>query len=109
MKEAETIRRMLENADIIVTARADGFARRCFPDDYRLQLLRVYSRTWLSASSIKNEGSARTLIACTHEAAGRNTTLILLAAPTARTYYPRVGMLAHDSCWFIPRTPTPDS
>jgi hypothetical protein len=29
--------------------------------------------------------------------------LILLAAPAARDYYPRIGMTRHDSCWIIPR------
>jgi predicted N-acetyltransferase YhbS len=108
VKEAETIRRMLENADIIVTARADGLlvgVSRAITD---------YSFcTYLSDLAVdvqyQKRGIGKTLIARTHEAAGRNTTLILLAAPKARTYYPRVGMLAHDSCWFIPRTPTPDS
>jgi hypothetical protein len=29
--------------------------------------------------------------------------LVLLAAPNARTYYPHIGMRAHDSCWVIDR------
>jgi hypothetical protein len=33
--------------------------------------------------------------------------LILLAAPGARTYYPHVGLIAHESCWIIPRQPVP--
>jgi hypothetical protein len=36
------------------------------------------------------------------EAVGLKTSLILLAAPLARTYYPHIGMAQHDSCWVIP-------
>ena len=35
---------------------------------------------------------------------GKNTTLILLAAPRARTYYPHIGMTQHESCWILPRS-----
>ena len=44
----------------------------------------------------------RELLRRVHEAAGLHTTLILLAAPKARTYYPHIGMQPHDSCWIIP-------
>jgi hypothetical protein len=27
------------------------------------------------------------------------TRLILIAAPKARSYYPHIGMVPHDSCW----------
>jgi GNAT superfamily N-acetyltransferase len=108
VNEADTIRRMLEHADIIVTARAGGLLvgiSRAITD---------YSFcTYLSDLAVdldyQRRGIGKELIARTHEAAGRNTTLILLAAPKARAYYPHVGMQAHDSCWIIPRTPRPDS
>jgi predicted N-acetyltransferase YhbS len=108
VNEADTIRRMLKHADIIVTARAGGLLvgiSRAITD---------YSFcTYLSDLAVdldyQRQGIGKELIARTHEAAGRNTTLILLAAPKARTYYPHVGMQAHDSCWIIPRTPRPDS
>jgi predicted N-acetyltransferase YhbS len=108
VNEMETIRRMLENADVIVTARADGLLvgiSRAITD---------YSFcTYLSDLAVdvnyQRQGIGKELIARTHEAAGHNTTLILLAAPKARTYYPHVGMQAHDSCWVIPRMPKPDS
>jgi GNAT superfamily N-acetyltransferase len=108
VNEAETIRRMLKHADIIATARAGGLLvgiSRAITD---------YSFcTYLSDLAVdldyQRRGIGKELIARTHEAAGHNTTLILLAAPKARTYYPHVGMLAHESCWIIPRTPRPDS
>jgi hypothetical protein len=48
------------------------------------------------------KGIGRELIRRTHEAAGLNTGLILLAAPKAQTYYPHIGLLKHQSCWTIP-------
>ncbi len=100
--EPETIRAMLRNADILATARVEGrlvgvsraitdFAYCAYLSD--LAVDEAYQR----------RGIGRELIRRTHEAAGPGTTLILLAAPGARTYYPRVGMIAHDSCWIIPR------
>jgi len=43
------------------------------------------------------------LIAETHAAAGRMTSLILVAAPEAESYYPRIGMQQRPSCWMVPR------
>jgi ribosomal protein S18 acetylase RimI-like enzyme len=100
--DLETIRGMLAHADIIVTARSGsllvGISRAI--TDYHFC-------TYLSDLAVdreyQNRGIGKELIRRTHESAGLHTTLILLAAPKARTYYPRVGMQAHDSCWTIPR------
>ncbi len=100
--EPETIRGMLEYADIIVTARSDGLLvgiSRAITDHHFC--------TYLSDLAVdrdfQNRGIGKELIRRTHESAGLHTTLVLLAAPKARTYYPHVGMDAHDSCWIIPR------
>ena len=100
--ELETILGMLAHADIIVTARSGSLLvgiSRAITDHHFC--------TYLSDLAVdreyQNRGIGKELIRRTHEAAGLHTTLILLAAPKARTYYPRVGMLAHDSCWTIPR------
>ncbi len=104
VSEPETIRGMLANADIIVTARADGLLvgiSRAITDHSFC--------TYLSDLAVdrnhQSRGIGKELIRRTHEVAGHQTTLILLAAPKARTYYPHVGMTAHDSCWVIPRVP----
>lgn len=90
---------MLRHADLIVAARtADsrlvGVARAITDFHYC---------TYLSDLAVDQEfqqrGIGRQLIELTHEHAGRNTTLILLAAPKAATYYPHIGMQRHDSCW----------
>ena len=101
--EPTTIGNMLKNADIIVTARTDtgslvGVSRAITDFAYC---------TYLSDLAVDQEfqghGIGKRLIRKTHELAGLSTTLILLAAPKARTYYPHIGMQPHDSCWVIPR------
>ncbi|WP_337175712.1 GNAT family N-acetyltransferase [Paludisphaera sp.] len=99
---------MLENADVIATARDDGRlvgVSRALTDRHFC--------TYLSDLAVdvayQGRGIGRELIRLTHEAAGRHTTLILLAAPKARTYYPHIGMEPHDSCWVIPAGPRPEA
>jgi GNAT superfamily N-acetyltransferase len=101
--EPETIRSMLEHADVIVAARLEGRlvgVSRAVTD--------FSFCTYLSDLAVdrqyQRQGIGRELIRQTHEAAGLKTTLILLAAPLARTYYPHIGMHPHDSCWIIPRS-----
>ena len=102
--EPQTIEGMLKHADIIVTARLAGRligVSRAITD--------FSFCTYLSDLAVderfQRQGIGKELIRRTHAAAGITTTLILLAAPKARAYYPRVGMAPHDSCWIIPRTP----
>jgi ribosomal protein S18 acetylase RimI-like enzyme len=92
---------MLEHADLIVTARAGGMlvgVSRALTD--------FSYCTYLSDLAVDHEyqrrGIGRELLRRTHGAAGEHTTLILLAAPKARDYYPHIGLTAHDSCWIIP-------
>lgn len=99
----ELIRAMLENASVIVTARDAGRlvgVSRAISDF-------AYC-TYLSDLAVdeayQRRGIGRELIRQTHLAAGLQTSLVLLAAPKARTYYGHIGMTAHDSCWYIART-----
>jgi GNAT superfamily N-acetyltransferase len=104
VSQPDRIRRMLDEADILVTARVGGLL---------VGISRAISDfsycTYLSDLAVdaayQGRGIGRELIRRTHEVAGLDTTLILLAAPRARTYYPHVGMEPHDSCWIIPRLP----
>lgn len=94
---------MLRHADLVVTARdADGllvgisraitdFSYCCYLSDLAVD------------AACQGQGIGRELIRRTHEAAGAGTLLILLAAPTAKSYYPHIGMTPHDSCWTRPR------
>lgn len=93
---------MLRRADIVVTARRlDGLLvgiSRAISD--------FHFCTYLSDLAVdelfQGKGIGRMLIHKTHEVAGLSTRLILLSAPGARTYYPYIGMIPHDSCWQIP-------
>jgi predicted N-acetyltransferase YhbS len=96
------LERMLRKADIVVTARYAGrlvgisraitdFAYCCYLSDLAVDV--AYQR----------RGIGKQLIAETHNAAGNVTTLILVAAPAAETYYPRIGMQQLKSAWAIPR------
>ena len=100
--DLERLDKMLRNADLIVTARDAGhlvgisravtdFSYCCYLSD--LAVDRLYQR----------KGIGKRLIEETHRAAGESTTLILVAAPAAETYYPKIGMKHLPSCWSIPR------
>jgi predicted N-acetyltransferase YhbS len=100
----ETMAGMLQHAGVIATARIDGLlvgVSRAITD--------FCYCTYLSDLAVdvafQGQGIGKELIARTHQAAGLQTTLILLAAPKARTYYPHIGMAQHDSCWTIARKP----
>jgi len=105
VEDRPTIETMLAQADLILTAR-DGSrfvgVSRAISD--------FSFCTYLSDLAVdvayQGQGIGRELVRRTHEAAGVCTMLILLAAPTAETYYPHIGMAKHNSCWIIPRRPT---
>ena len=59
--------------------------------------------------AFQKQGIGEQLLRRTHEAAGLDTMLVLLAAPAAQTYYPHIGMQQHPSAWIIPRPPSPPS
>ena len=93
---------MLRQADLIVAARLAG------------QLVGVSRAltdfqfcTYLSDLAVdeacQRQGIGQRLIEETHQAAGKQTMVILIAAPKAASYYPHIGMEQHPSCWIIPR------
>ena len=100
---AETIAGMLANADLIMTARSNdglliGVSRGLTDFSYC-----TYLADLAVDSQFQRRGIGRELVRRTHVAAGLHTSLILLAAPTSRAYYPHIGMRPHDSCWVIDR------
>jgi predicted N-acetyltransferase YhbS len=97
------LERMLRQADLVVTARESGrlvgisraitdFSYCCYLSDLAVDV--AYQR----------QGIGKRLIAETHKSAGELTTLILVAAPAAESYYPRIGMKQRPSCWTLPKT-----
>jgi GNAT superfamily N-acetyltransferase len=99
VKDAIVIAGMLKHASIILTARTDdralvGVSRAISDFAYC-----TYLSDLAVAKEFQRQGIGRELIRRTHEAAGRVTKLILLAAPDAQEYYPHIGMEKHPSCW----------
>lgn len=47
----------------------------------------------------QHQGIGKELIRLTHETAGKQATLILLAAPKAADYYPKIGMDRFTDCF----------
>jgi len=95
------IESMLQNASVIVTARDAagllvGISRAMTDFSYC-----CYLSDLAVDAAFQGHGIGRELIRRTHEAAGPGTTLILIAAPKARSYYPHIGMAHHDSCWIV--------
>ena len=96
--DRERVESMLKNADLIVTARSNGRlvgVSRAITDF----AFCTYLSDLAVDESCQKQGIGRKLIERTHEAAGLMTRLILIAAPKARSYYPHIGMVPHDSCW----------
>ncbi|MFM8289684.1 MAG: GNAT family N-acetyltransferase [Planctomycetaceae bacterium] len=94
---------MLARADLVVTARRAGVlvgVARALTD--------FCYCTYLSDLAVdvafQRQGIGRELLRRTHDLAGRETMLVLLAAPQARSYYPHIGLRPHDSCWIGDRT-----
>ena len=99
VNDPAAIAAMLAHADLLVTARSDagllvGVSRALTDFSFC---------TYLSDLAVdlafQGQGIGRELIRRTHEAAGLSTTLILIAAPKAQTYYPHIGLEKHESCW----------
>ncbi|WMJ73185.1 GNAT family N-acetyltransferase [Cytophagaceae bacterium ABcell3] len=97
--DMDKIRAMVENANLIVTARHEGrlvgVARSI--TDY------VYC-TYLSDLAVdeayQKQGIGKELIRQT-KIASPQAKLILLSAPKAIDYYPRIGMERHNNCFFL--------
>ena len=97
--ERDTMRQMLENANLIVSAwdgdKLVGIARSL--TDF------VYA-TYLSDLAVhldyQRHGIGKELIRETQRAL-KGGKVILLAAPAAREYYPHIGFTQHPSAWIV--------
>ena len=100
--DPERLERMLRNADIVITARHDArlvgvsravtdFAYCCYLSDLAVD------------AAYQRRGIGKRLIEETRAQAGERATLVLIAAPAAERYYPRIGMKHAPNCWIIPR------
>jgi ribosomal protein S18 acetylase RimI-like enzyme len=99
----EVLAGMLKNASLIVTARNSvgmlvGVSRAITDFSYC-----TYLSDLAVDVSYRRTGIGGELVRRTHEVAGLQTMLVLLAAPAAREYYGKIGMTKHDSAWIFPR------
>ena len=99
IEDTERLADMLKNANLIVTARAEGKiigVSRAITD--------FAFCTYLSDLAVdenyQKKGIGKELIRQTKLAAPK-AKLILLSAPKAVKYYPRIGMKHHPHCYFI--------
>jgi len=95
------IRAMLENAPLLCTAwdgeKLVGVARSVTDFTYC-----CYLSDLAVDEAYQCRGIGRELIRITRSKLGPKATIILLAAPLAEGYYPKIGMQAHRSAWILP-------
>ena len=104
--DAARIAKMVRNADLTVCARDDtgrligvsrcitDFAYCCFCSDLAVDA------AW------QGRGIGRELLRLSREAAGQETSFLLLSAPLAMSYYPKIGMEKLDNCFGFRRIPS---
>ena len=94
------MRTMLARAGIVVTAWDGslmvGLSRAVSDFSYFTYLADLAVR-----ESHQRSGIGRELIRRTREAGGPKTNLLLLSAPAAVEYYPRLGFVQHESAWLL--------
>jgi len=98
--DRERMGQMLNNANLVLTAwdggQLVGISRALSDFSYATYLSDLAVRV-----SHQKLGIGKELIRRTQEAGGTQTTIILLAAPAAETYYPHVGFTHHPQAWLL--------
>ncbi|MDP2077163.1 MAG: GNAT family N-acetyltransferase [Sulfuricurvum sp.] len=101
--DLECIENMIKNADIIVTAVVDnkiiGVARAITDYSYC-----CYLSDLAVDVDFQSQGIGKMLIRKVKEQLGEKCKLILLSAPAAVSYYPKIGFTQHPSAWVIENT-----
>jgi GNAT superfamily N-acetyltransferase len=98
VNDLQRIQRMLEHGNVLISAWSNDvlvgvsraltdFAFCCYLSDLAVD------------EKFQHKGIGKKLIDLTHQHAGDQTMLILLAAPAAREYYPKVNMERFEHCF----------
>jgi predicted N-acetyltransferase YhbS len=99
--DLECIRAMLRHANLLCTAwdgeKLVGVARSVTDFEYC-----CYLSDLAVDAQYQRQGIGKALIALTQARLGPKAKIILLAAPKATDYYPRIGFDAHNSAWILP-------
>jgi GNAT superfamily N-acetyltransferase len=103
VQDKDRIALMLQRADLTVTAWHEGqlvgIARSLTDYCYCCYLSDLAVR-----QEYQHQGIGKKLVDLTKQEVGDNTCLLLLAAPSAMEYYPKIGMSAIDNAFLIRRT-----
>lgn len=98
--DLECIESMIKNADIIVTAVLDekivGVVRAVTDFSYC-----CYLSDLAVDASFQHQGIGKKLIQKVREQLGTKCKIILLSAPAAVEYYPKIGFMRHSSAWVL--------
>ncbi|HTY86085.1 MAG TPA: GNAT family N-acetyltransferase [Candidatus Acidoferrum sp.] len=99
--DAQCIQAMLQHANLLCTAwhgaKLVGVARSVTDFEFC-----CYLSDLAVDAAYQKQGIGRALIALTQSRLGARAKLILLSAPKAERYYPRIGFDVHPSAWIIP-------
>jgi len=97
-----TIKGMIENSNLIVTALIDnkliGIARAVTDFNYCCYLSDLAVDT-----KYQKKGIGKQLISKIQEQLNDKCKIILLSAPDAKEYYPKIGFTQHHSAWTLAR------
>jgi predicted N-acetyltransferase YhbS len=100
--DLETIKGMIENSNLIVTASIDnkiiGIARAVTDFNYC-----CYLSDLAVDEQYQKNGIGKQLISKVQEQLNNKCKIILLSAPDAKEYYPKIGFTAHNSAWTLSR------
>lgn len=100
--DTERMQGMLDAANILVTAwdgtQLVGVSRAL--SDFSFC---TYLADLAVDEAYQHQGIGRQLVELTHKVAGPMTSLILLAAPKAVAYYPKIGMKRSEVCFTLDR------
>ncbi|MER5885877.1 GNAT family N-acetyltransferase [Streptomyces sp. NPDC001941] len=100
VEDTDRFTRMLAGANLVLTARTPegrliGIARSVSDGAYA-----TYVSDLAVDADFQRRGVGRDLLAAT-QAAAPQAKVILLAAPAAVDYYPRIGFARHESAWTL--------
>ncbi len=99
--DRKCIQAMLQHANLLCTAwdgeKLVGIARSVTDFEYC-----CYLSDLAVDEKYQKMGIGKQLIGLTKSKLGDKTTIILLSAPKAETYYPKIGFDAHRSAWILP-------
>lgn len=102
VNEPDRIESMLRHCDILCTAwdgeKLVGVARSVTDFEYC-----CYLSDLAVDEAYQNQGIGKELVRQTQSKLGPKAFIVLLAAPKAEAYYPKIGFAPHNSAWLLRR------